>query len=232
MESNSHLIANSPSVYGVRDLRLRATSPSISLGARVYLYDPIWVKGSVNIGYLSGDDNYLDRSRNLSFRTPIIETALQLGVKYRNISLFAGIGAFYFNPMAKYDGQWYSLRESGTGGQGLAPTRSKYDPIGLCLPLGFSYDIEISDNSLLSISYGFRFTNTDYIDDVSTTYYENDLLKQSRGDVAAALGDRTPELDGGYLHYPNETRGNPKTKDRYMFFGIEYCFFLKTTDKK
>jgi hypothetical protein len=55
--------------------------------------------------------------------------------------------------------------------------------------IGFKYTIDRRWG--ISLEYGFRYTFTDYIDDVSKTYYDRDALAEYRGDLAAALSDKS-----------------------------------------
>jgi hypothetical protein len=70
---------------------------------------------------------------------------------------------------------------------------------------------------------GFRKTFNDYIDDVSTTYVDETLLRNTRGQKVVDIAYRGDELPGG-LPYPTAgtQRGNPKSKDSYYFFGLTF----------
>ncbi|MEO8734182.1 MAG: hypothetical protein ABI373_07615, partial [Flavobacteriales bacterium] len=49
--------------------------------------------------------------------------------------LFAGVGAFHFNPQAQYKGNWVDLRPLGTEGQGLPGGPVEYSLTGVCIPM-------------------------------------------------------------------------------------------------
>jgi len=71
------------------------------------------------------------------------------------------------------------------------------------------------------IEFSQRKTFTDYIDDVSTHYVDQNILLQVKGPKAVALAYRGDELPNG-AGYPRdgEQRGTPKEMDWYYFLGI------------
>ena len=85
----------------------------------------------------------------------------------------------------------------------------------------------------IGLEYGIRKTFTDYIDDVSGTYYDNAKLLQNYGPISAGMAD--PSL--GYIKgatSPNgdgsgAQRGETKYKDSYVFidFSVNYKFTKK-----
>ena len=111
--------------------------------------------------------------------------------KTRNSYVYfsVGVGVFWFNPKALYGGTWYELQKLGTEGQGLPNGAKKYSRISISIPMVIGVRFIVGKKMTIGLEYNFRKTFTDYIDDVSTTYYDNNLLKQSNGVVAAALAD-------------------------------------------
>jgi len=66
---------------------------------------------------------------------------------------------------------------------------------------------------------GVRKTFTDYLDDVSLDYVDNQIVGGNSGALAAALKDRGPEL--GYPNFDNGlSRGKSANKDWYMFLNF------------
>ena len=103
------------------------------------------------------------------------------------------------------------------------PTRKKYSLWQFCIPIGFGFKYTIDAKWGIGIEYGMRKTFTDYIDDVSTTYFDNQTLRDQNGDVAAALADRSDHSVPGRTG-ADEQRGDPRDLDAYMFaiFSINY----------
>ena len=64
---------------------------------------------------------------------------------------------------------------------------------------------------------------TDYIDDVSKTYYDNDAILAANGPDAAAMADKALGLNENQT-LTDQQRGDPRDKDAYMFavFSIHY----------
>ncbi len=243
---------------GIRDLEMILTRPSVHLGFR-YRKNPI-LSFKLNLTYamVAGRDSLTKepfrRNRNLSFKSPIFETSLQAeisvlqlkstksryvlrGVRGKsgidlNIYIFGGIGGFYFNPQAKLGGKWWALQPLGTEGQGIAASREPYKRIQACFPVGIGFRLPLSDkNWTIGFEYGVRLTSTDYIDDVSTTYFSPTLISQKYGPVAAQLSNRSNPNSPDYIPLSAATgqqRGDPTDKDSYMIGTITLTYRLKS----
>jgi len=139
---------------------------------------------------------------------------------------FAGVGIFYFNPKTEIDGHVYELQPMGTEGQGSVPTREKYSRIQMCIPVGIGFKYTIDRAWGVGLELGLRKTFTDYIDDVSTTYFDF----AGYGDPEAALKEYVsdPSLGdpaaGASPTGAGMQRGDPRDKDSYLFaiFSINY----------
>ncbi|MCB9284387.1 MAG: outer membrane beta-barrel protein [Lewinellaceae bacterium] len=194
------------------------------------------LKGQYYQGHISGSDaNYTGleiRKRNLSFRSSLLELGLQMEFSLAHFGefdsfkaapyFFAGLALFYFNPQTKWDGHWVSLQPLGTEGQGLPeyPDRKPYSLIQTSIPLGVGFQLAIAQFTYIGFEAGFRLTFTDYLDDISQTYPDLDLLA-SHNPMAAILSFRSPEYTGNQLPPPvGESRGNPNNNDYYFFGGM------------
>ena len=47
-----------------------------------------------------------------------------------------------------------------------------YGPVAICIPMGLGLKKAFNGNGGIKLEFGFRFTNTDYLDDVSGNYYD------------------------------------------------------------
>ena len=176
--------------------------------------------------------------------------------------VFGGIGGFYFEPYG-YDrfinklgevtgsGIKYKLRPLHTEGQGMEDgpagfSKGKtYSPFAICIPVGFGFKKAFSGSSGLKIEAGFRFTNTDYLDDVSTMYYDKNRLIQRYGESSGIMSGTSTGQTFDYITYsydgnyptgaiplpglnneykierkhtdPGYKRGNPQNNDGYMY---------------
>jgi hypothetical protein len=241
----------------VWDLEFSTTRPAAQISYIHFWNRTSGIRSQFNYLQVRGDDaltNEKYRSyRNLSFKCNIFELAFtyeyhfirekmshkfdlrdqrmrRIGLKGHSPGayVFAGISGFYFNPKATLDGGSVALQPLGTEGQGLEGGPEPYQRISVGFPLGAGIRIARSNRIVLSLNLAYRFTITDYIDDVSGTYYDNTAIEQIRGPIAAALAD--PSVYPEEYHLTSgETqggvqRGDPTDKDGFFLamFSINY----------
>lgn len=161
--------------------------------------------------------------------------------------VFAGVAMFKYNPVAyfeympdvhsalgygdlsRYDGQWVELQPLSTEGQETTKynERRRYALTQVSIPIGIGYKQQFDDVWAWGIELGARKTFTDYLDDVSMTYVDPQIVGGSNGGIAAALADRTPELrdpslfnDPGNEERLGDARGDQSTTDWYLFLNF------------
>ncbi len=243
--------------HDIRDIRFSATRPTLSLGYKYMLIPAVSVKTTFVTAYLSGDDastqNPVRQNRNLSFRSGLWEADLMFeiypfseqisrrfkirGVGGKNSFSIApyigfGIGAAAFQPKAMLDGKFYKLQPLGTEGQGLAGRPDKYKRYTYTIPLAIGAKYLVDKNWSVGFELSVRYTGSDYIDDVSTSYYLSSEIEAAYGATAAALADRAldpSKNETGVLQYADGgnnylQRGDPKWNDAYSFaiFSLHY----------
>lgn len=242
----------------MKDLEISLTRPTVAAGYRYKLSPTMAVKGYTGWARLAGNDLLTAEpsrnNRNLSFRTNIITASAQFEysvieekVKSRysrrskkfplNIYFFGGFGLFYFNPESQYyDGKWYKLKPLRTEGQGLPGSEAKdYSLVQFCVPLGVGFKYPINREWSIGLEYSITKTFTDYIDDVSTVYYDNDAIRAAYGDVAAYFADpsttptREAPIKGGTN--PGEKRGETTYNDSFMFAWLNVSYKITGTSK-
>lgn len=218
-----------------------------ALGASI-VYDAtrhISLRGGVLLGKLEGGDKYgnssfLKEVRNLSFETSLTEfhTGLSLNLFDLNRKnwtpyAFGALAVFHFDPYVRDSGKKVFLKPLSTEGQGLPnyPDRETYSLLQFSLPFGGGLKFVLNDNIILGFEHSWRKTFTDYIDDVSTTYVDAEVLLAAKGDVANRFAYRGDEVPGGDIFYPDTgnpaegiQRGNNKVKDWYYYTGIHITF--------
>jgi hypothetical protein len=195
---------------------------------------------SATYGGLKGDDSKqksdFAKNRNLSFKSVLIEVATGVEFNYYQYQMnsrkhaittymFVEIAGFYMNPQANYNGQWIDLQPLGTEGQGNNG-KKKYSRFQIAVPFGLGVKFNLWPGACMAFEYGLRLTFTDYIDDVSGNYFDNDKLRSLNGPTAATLADRSLKplgLNGSNTGYK---RGNPHDKDWYGVFGMTITFQL------
>jgi len=185
--------------------------------------------------------NEFMRRRNLSFNTNIWELTLQgdfnffkfvPGSLYNRYTPYItlGAGVFNYNPYAYYQGQKVYLRELGTEGQGSAayPSRKPYGTMAVCFPLGVGVKYNLNRRMNLGFEVVYRFTTTDYIDDVSTTYAPDaqpHYLPDGSPTLWYAMQDRSNEV-GTPIGIKGRQRGYSNQKDGYLLAEIMLSFNL------
>ncbi|WP_231401945.1 DUF6089 family protein [Panacibacter microcysteis] len=181
--------------------------------------------------------NEFQRRRNLSFNTNLWEASLSgyfnffkfmPGVEGFNYTPYVslGVGVFTYDPYAYLGGQKYFLRPLGTEGQGRDTSfnRSPYSTTAMSFPLTVGFKYAFSENFNVFAEVGYRFTNTDYLDDVSTTYADPNsfaTLPDGSPSVEYLLQDRSYET-GDRIGMKGRQRGNSLQKDAYVMlhFGV------------
>ncbi|MEP6465563.1 MAG: DUF6089 family protein [Parafilimonas sp.] len=212
---------------------------NFSMAANViYRVKNFSLKGGVTYGKVKGDDltNTGYKTRNLSFISNIADASLCLQYDLflmednRNFTpyVFAGAGVFHFNPYAIYNSQKVYLQPLGTEGQGLSiyPDKKIYSLTQPEVPFGIGFKYKVSDHVLIGLEFSTRYLFTDYLDDVSGRYPdENELFKQ-RGQLAVDLSFRANEIDLSLPFPSGQQRGNPKQNDNYYTstFSFIYVF--------
>lgn len=235
-----------------KDLELSESNMAISAGLRYRLSQIFALNNTLTYGRVSGDDaltkEFFRNYRNLNFKSDIIEASSnleiaiikeQVGARYRLRGIrgsrgfelsaygFVGIGVFYFNPKGLYRGEWVNLADLNTEGQGLDGTRNDYSKVQLAIPVGIGFKYGIDRRWGVGLQYGIRKTFTDYIDDVSKTYYSPSALAAAGGSLAAEMADKS---NNGfpYITAVGEQRGDPRDKDSYMFAVFTISYKMRT----
>ena len=236
-----------------KDLELVMTRPALTGGMRFKLNPQNAIKVNLTWGMIAGDDALtkepIRNARSLNFRSHLIE----LGANYefylrkekrghkfklrgvrglRNFGMypygFFGVSGFWFSPQGKVAGNWEWLHPLGTEGQGVSPTRpNQYSRFQIAIPYGLGLKYSINRRWLFGVEYGIRKTFTDYMDDVSTTYFPNDQILNAKGTTAALAADPTQGEWIGSAAY--QQRGDPTDNDSYMFLTFTMNYKLKTT---
>lgn len=171
------------------------------------------------------------RNRNLSFKDPIKELSLigefnfmkyipDAGPNKYTPYIYTGIGLSAFTPRADYKGETYSLRNLRTEGQSVA-----YAKTTLVIPYGVGIKYNFNTKWTVAGDIGYRYTFTDYLDDVSGVYARPDQLP---GTFARQMADRSGEKTNNYLGEPGSQRGDFKPRDTYFFIGVTISYTFVT----
>jgi len=231
--------------YSFIDLEWLVTRPSGHIGFR-YRFRPWFLTKSIlQYGILKGDDALTQEPsrhyRNLLVRTHLIEFSQHLefiifnnesfgkrykihglkGAKNKNtlVYLFSGFSLFAYIPQGPGDGGWTNLRPLNTEGQGLPGGPNPYKLINYGIPFGVGCKIGLDALWRLSFELSYTKTFTDYLDDVSSVYYDNAAIESAYGSTSAYFADPS---SGEFANWtdPGEMRGDSKQKDAYFFFNV------------
>ena len=194
--------------------------------------------------------NEYQKTRNLSFNSNIWEVAVQGDFNFFQFvpgdpdHLFTpyvtiGAGIFTYDPYAYLEGKKEFLRPLGTEGQVAGyKGRKQYNTMAFCFPLGAGVKYNINSKMNLSFEISQRFTTTDYLDDVSTTYvgpfYAASFfpaLPNGQPSTAYKLQDRSYETvadPNNLLGVEGRQRGFSKQKDQYIFAEIGISFNISS----
>lgn len=236
-------------IRGLADIDWKSTNWNLQLGYRYNINAVFATTTTLTAGQLSGDDALTNeqyrRARNLHFKSPIIELSqrieltilsselLRKGNRARHLRhvrngdiqlyTFSGLGIVYFNPKAKYQGNWVALRPLRTEGQGLEGGPKKYAPVTATIPVGIGFRIAVSKSIRLGIEATYVKTFSDYIDDVHGVYYDPNKLKDEVGETSAYLSN--PSENNPKWFQPGNQRGG-KGNDAYFFANFTVAYSL------
>lgn len=209
-------------------------------------HDRFAVKANILYGQLFADDKTTEnlgrKNRNLDVKTNLIEFSGQLefyifkeiiGSQYKvkgvkgygsstfSMYLLAGMGVSHFSPYGTdASGAWVALAPLNTEGQGLPGAPSDYSQMTMVFPLGVGLKYNITREIGVQFEGGVRLTTTDYLDDVSTTYYDPTKLTPATLEMA----DKRIEGNGG----PGGIRGSNAKKDAYVFGLLSLTYRLRS----
>lgn len=218
---------------------LAYTRPAIG-ASFVHRFGPRYqVLASLTFGGIKGSDkesadpNDEDAAfryvRNLSFRNRIQELSVVAQIDlFENQAtyisrvrgtpyLFAGVAFFHHNPQAQVPktdlqgntlpnaGEWVNLKDFQTEGK-------DYKLVQIAIPFGLGVRFRLNELIDIAGEFGFRYTFTDYLDDVSKDYIAFDKLD---GELARAMAYRSNEVAPGASSKVDEILASPYTADGY-----------------
>jgi len=224
--------------------------PAVQLFFKQRVNDHFSLRFNVHLGKIHGDDSKSVGegriSRNLNFSSRVTEYALSLEYSLWDLNKSTvdwspyggvGVGVFKFNPKTSFnhpDGRILdiALQPLGTEGQGLTNQPPKYSLTAMSLPVYVGLIFKVNNKIRIGAEVVFRYTSTDYLDDVSTNYFPNDDFPNTEnGQLASYLANRTDE----YLGLPENDplsirdaslRGSPSANDFFHSAMISVYFNL------
>ena len=231
----------------VKDVNFPVTKMAKGIYANIYPAEWLGFRIAINQGKLEGYDSLINekggaetfrKERNLQFQSSLFEAyaALEfyptvfleqydgLQGKIRPYGVI-GVGAFKFNPKGRYihpDGraEWVELKPLHTEGQGMLeyPDRKEYSLTSFEIPLGVGFKYYLKENFYVGMELMHRKSFTDYVDDVSTTYIDNNLFASYLSPEQAAQANQLYYRGATTNSRPSvgEQRGNPNQNDSFF----------------
>jgi hypothetical protein len=238
----------------IKDNNLSMTRLIIGAHVTVHPKDYLGIRLAFNYGNIAGDDAVIEskggmeearKVRNLNFKSRINEAYIAAEF-YPTVFLeadpsetfhkirpygIAGVGVFSFNPQGQdpLTGDWVYLHRLHTEGQGFAehPERADYKLVQMNVPFGAGLKYFAGEGVSIAVEILHRKTFTDYIDDVSTTYIDNDLFYKYLPLNDAIIANRIYDKSAAAANRnTGEKRGTSKNMDAYYTAGIKLSFRL------
>lgn len=236
--------------FGDLNTRAHINRPKIAAGVffRKNFSNYIALRVGANFAQVGYSDVYNDHNefmqrRNLSFNSNIWELAVQGDFNFYRFMpgedefrftpyITFGAGIFNYDPYAFLNDEKYFLRPLGTEGQGDTsyPDRKQYSTMALAVPFGVGFKYSINERMNIGFEIVHRFTNTDYLDDVSKTYADPAIFPANPDGSASPayyLQDRSYET-GPRIGGKGVQRGNSKQRDQYTTAVFTLSFNLQS----
>lgn len=219
-----------------KQISFKQSKLAAGIGIEYELYNKLYLRLAATAGKIHADDKKQvgQTQRNLNFTSSIID--VMLGAEYYIIDpyehmvipyVFAGVAWFHFNPYT-YDAarEKVFLKPLSTEGQGFVNGRAPYKLSGLSIPFGGGIKLSLSEDVRVGVELSLRKTFTDYLDDVSTTYVDENILLANKGQLSVDLAYRGDEVGSGPYPAENTQRGTLDAGDWYYFTGLTVSFRL------
>ena len=234
------------------DLNTRARLNRAKAAATIFFRKNLGNYIAVRVGASFAQVGYSDQynthnpimySRNLSFNSKVWELSLQGDFNFFRFMpgepqysftpyITFGAGIFSYDPYAYLRGRKVPLRQLGTEGQGhpTYPDRKQYSSMAISIPFGGGFKYALNERINIGFEILHRFTNTDYLDDVSKTYVDPAIFPlnpDGSPSDAQLLYDRSYEI-GEPIGIPPRARGGSRQKDQFVTAMFHVTFNLQS----
>ncbi len=237
--------------YSLADMDLaRATSYNFTLGFRYRFHPNFATTSSINVGRYRASDYFTEAVGREQRKIDIKSTLITLyqryeyivfanekvgkrnnipglkGMKDKNsqVYIYTGAGLAYYAPQGasnnKYEGTY--LRNLHTEGQGLPGSEGKsYKVVTAIVPFGVGYRVGIGRMWRVAFEATYFKTFTDYMDDVSSTYYSYKANEVSTSPEAIYFTN--PAEEGPWQSVRDGDKRGDKQKDAFFYFNITFA---------
>jgi hypothetical protein len=94
---------------------------------------------------------------------------------------FLGLAAIYHNPRTLYNGSWVALQPLQT--ELVKP----YSSLQVVIPMGLGFRYKLDKQWDIAFEIGWRWTFTDYLDDVSGNYVDKGRILAKQGPIGSSI---------------------------------------------
>jgi hypothetical protein len=239
--------------YSLADMNMRATNYNVMLGFRYRFHPNFATSSQINFGKYRASDFFTANEgrsvREIDIKSTLISFYQRYeylvfvnekvgkrnnipglkGMKDKNTQcyIYTGVGIAYYNPQGgpktKYEG--VALRPLSTEGQGFPGGADSYKSVTAIVPFGIGYRIGMGRMWRVAFEATYFKTFTDYMDDVSTTYYSYTANQIETSPEALYFSN--PSED--WSKFQNGDKRGEDEKDAYFYFNI--CFSKNVTYK-
>lgn len=200
------------------------------------LLDRISARAEFTYFTVSGADKFapdstFERQRNLSFQSRNFELNLQALIYLNHYPesfrkrkawdpfISAGVGVVRYNPSTILDEETVFLRDIKTEGV-------SYGNYALVLPVGLGVKASVTRYLNVILEAGYRFTFTDYLDDVSGNFQDFD-----DNTIQQRLSNRKDEIpivnrEAFDILVPGQPRGDSDNNDAYLMINFKIEYYL------
>ncbi|MGY6560950.1 MAG: DUF6089 family protein [Luteibaculaceae bacterium] len=240
----------------ISDMQFSQTRPTVGVFYRYRVYGNFYASAHFNYVRIQNADSLSGNphrmARNINFRNNMFELATRVDYAFYKITdvgrrglyrndlsfyAFAGVGAVFHNPQGLHEhpdgsgAQWFNLREFNTEGP------NTYSRTALIMPLGLGVSFTRAKHWRFGLEVSWRFTNTDYLDDTSTVYPDQEFLTSplhsllsspTNQDIVNRAFEGTGESpDVIFWQAPGAKRGNPNRDDGYLIVNFTLSYVIK-----
>lgn len=217
--------------------------PSVGIFSRWNLSDRWALRVSAFGGQVAHSDesnsNLYFKQRNLSFRSNILDAALQMEFNFYTFRvgfnrysftpyIFFGAAGTAFSPEAQdADGNWVALQPLGTEGQSapnIQNTIAGYSLIQPAASTGGGVKYSLNKHWTLNGEVAWRILFTDYLDDVSGEFFDSRLVSPE----TQFFHDRSGQDDQPPIGERGRLRGDPLDNDSYLIFSVGFSYRFRT----
>jgi hypothetical protein len=234
--------------YSLADMNLRKTNFNVTLAFRYRFHPTFATTSSINFGKYSASDRLPGVNEGRAVRQIDIKSTLVTiyqrveylvyvnekvgkrnnlpglkGMKDKNTQayIYSGLGLAYYNPQggpgnAKYEGDY--LRPLATEGQGYAGGAKPYKIITAIIPFGIGYRVGLGRMWRVAFEATYFKTFTDYMDDVSSTYFSH--IANETGASVEAIYYSNPSED--WQRFTNGDKRGDNERDAFFYVNMTF----------